>query len=52
MNNDGYVQPDELLLILGAQYKILFPDEDLSFVKNFVDFATMAVCSSFIFYIF
>jgi len=41
MNNDGFVQPDELLLILGAQYKLLFPNEDNTFVKNFVDFATI-----------
>jgi Ca2+-binding EF-hand superfamily protein len=41
VNNDGFVQPDELQLILGAQYKLLFPDEDLSFVRNFVEFASL-----------
>ena len=43
VNDDGFVQPEELHLILGAQYKLLFPDEDLTFVKNFVDFASLTV---------
>jgi len=38
-NMDGFVQPEELLLVLRAQYQMMFPNEDLSYVKKFVEFA-------------
>jgi len=39
INQDGFVQPNELLLILQAQYKSMFPDEEPDYVNKFVEYA-------------